>query len=134
MMDNDFHAAILAAEFPGLVNQERERRILTTTLLQAGDYGPIPVSGDPTTQLNLLALKDTARDLKAAGVTGAVIPFRDAENVSHMLTADQVIALVDAGKERVQAIYSASWAIKSMDPLPTDVAADELWPLPTGQA
>jgi len=128
MMDDDFHAAILAAEFPGLVNQERERRILMTKPLQSGDYGPIPVSGDPTTQLNLLALKDTARDLKAAGVTGAVIPLRDAENVSHMLTADQVIALVDAGKERVQAIYSASWAIKTMDPLPADVTDDSLWP------
>src|SRR5690606_33674627 len=101
---------------------------LMTTLFQARDYGSIPVSGDPTTQLNLLALKDTARDLKATGVSGAVIPFRDAENVSHMLTADQVIALVDAGKQRVQAIYSASWVIKSMDPPPADVTDDSLWP------
>src|SRR5690606_41721676 len=76
----------------------------------------------------------TRRSSDLAGVTAPIITFRDAENVSHLLTADQVIALVDAGKERVQAIYSASWAIKSMDPLPTDVAADELWPLPTGQA
>lgn len=116
------------------INTERDRRILDVSLLDAGDYGPMPVSGDPTTQLNLLALKDTARDLKAAMVTAAVIPFRDAENVDHLLTADQMIALVDAGKERVQSIYSASWAIKAMDPLPEDVTADELWPLPTRQA
>jgi hypothetical protein len=110
------------------VNDERERRILAVSTITVAGYGDIPVSGDATTQLNLLALKDTARDLKAAGVTAAVIPFRDAANEEHQLTADQVIGLVDAGKQRVQAIYSASWTIKAMDPLPADVTDDGLWP------
>lgn len=44
-----------------------------------------------------------------------------------MLTADQLIELVDAGKQRVQEIYSASWRIKAMDPIPEDVTDDALW-------
>lgn len=128
MTDDDLYEAGRRAEFPALVSAERDRRIEAVTDLAAGDYGAIPVTGDDKTQLNLLALKDTARDLKAAGVTAAIIPFRDADNVEHQLTAAQIIALVDAGKQRVQAIYSASWAIKAMDPLTTDWLDDALWP------
>lgn len=127
MIDHELYEEVRIREFPSLVNQERERRILLPTELEVTGYGIIPVSGDETTQLNLLALKDTARDLKAAGITAPIIPFRDALNNDHMLTADQLIELVDAGKQRVQEIYSASWRIKAMDPIPEDVTDDALW-------
>jgi hypothetical protein len=110
------------------VNRERDRRVAAGKSIAVPGYGDIPVDGSPTTQLNLLALKDTARDLKSAGVTDPVIPYRDAMNDQHLLTADQVIELVDAGKQYVQAIYSASWALKAMNPIPDDYAKDAYWP------
>ena len=109
------------------INAERDRRIAAGKTFTVSSYGDIPVSGDATTQLNLLALKDTARDLKVASVTAAVIPYRDADNAQHMLTADQIIELVDAGKSHVQMLYSASWTLKAMDPIPADFADDSYW-------
>lgn len=109
------------------VNAERDRRIMAGKTFTVTGYGDIAVSGDATTQLNLLALKDTARDLKAASVTAAVIPYRDADNAQHMLTADQIIELVNAGKTHVQMLYSASWTLKAMAPIPADFADDSYW-------
>lgn len=105
------------------INHERDRRILA-----GKDFGGIWVTGSDRDQLNLLALKDTARDLQAAGVTASVIPFRDGNNVEHALTADQIIDIANAGKAYVSAIYQASWALKAMDPIPQDVTNDALWP------
>lgn len=110
------------------VNAERDRRIRAGKVFSVSGHGDIAVPGDDRTQLNLLALKDTARDLKAANVTAPVIPFRDATDTEHALTADQVIQMVDAGKQYVQALYSASWAIKALDPIPTDYDDDARWP------
>ncbi|MCB1511067.1 MAG: DUF4376 domain-containing protein [Hyphomicrobiaceae bacterium] len=109
------------------VNRERDRRTLAGKTFTVTGYGDIPVAGDATSQLNLLALKDTARDLKAANVTAAVIPYRDAVNGQHQLTADQIIELVDAGKAQVQLLYSKSWALKAMDPIPRDFTDDSYW-------
>jgi hypothetical protein len=125
---NEIEAAWPLGPLASDINAERERRILAGKTFAITGYGDIPVDGRPTTQLNLLALKDTARDLKAANVTGAVIPFRDTENNQHMLSADQVIELVNVGKAYVQGLYSASWAIKLMDPVPDDFADDSHWP------
>lgn len=105
------------------VNRERKSRI------EVGkDFDGIWVTGSDRDQINLLALKDTARDLQAAGIDAAIIPFRDGNNTEHMLTAGQIIDLANAGKAYVSAIYQASWALKAMDPIPQDVNADEWWP------
>lgn len=105
------------------INAERDRRIVAGSVING-----IAVPGDQATQVNLLALKDTARDLKAADVTAPALPFRDAANVEHALTPDQMISLVDAGKLYVQQVYSASWALKAMEPIPADFANDSYWP------
>ena len=110
-------------ELARLINCERQRRI------EVGkDFGGIWVTGSDRDQVNLLALKDTARDLQAAGIDAPIIPFRDGNNVEHMLTAGQIIDLANAGKAYVSAIYQASWTLKAMDPIPQDVKSDVRWP------
>jgi hypothetical protein len=47
-------------------------------IVTVSGYCDIPVQG----QINLLALKDTARDMAGAGVTDPVIPFRNGDNVA----------------------------------------------------
>jgi hypothetical protein len=110
------------------INAERERRILTGTTVEIAGIGPVPLQGRPEDQINLLALKDTARDLKAAGVSAPVIPFRDGNNVIHMMTPDQMIEATDKGKLHVSAVYQAAWDLKAMEPIPADFADDKWWP------
>jgi hypothetical protein len=115
--------AIPADEASVLVNRERQRRI------EVGkDFGGVWVTGSDRDQVNLLALKDTAKDLQAAGIDAAVIPFRDGNNIEHILTAAEIIDLANAGKMYVSAIYQASWALKAMDPFPVDYTDDAYWP------
>lgn len=110
------------------INAERERRILVGAKVNIAGVGLVQLQGRPEDQINLLALKDTARDLKAAGVTAPIIPFRDGENIIRMFTADQMIEATDKGKMHVSAVYQAAWNLKAMDPVPADYASDTYWP------
>ncbi|WP_282609474.1 DUF4376 domain-containing protein [Pelagibius sp. Alg239-R121] len=62
---------------------------------------------------NLQALTTLAQVLDAAGETGAVITFVDAEDQAHSLTPNQMIALGVAVTQRVATIYAASWPKKA---------------------
>jgi hypothetical protein len=110
------------------VTAERDRRLNAGTIVTVTGYGDIPVQGRATDQINLIALGDTARDLKAAGVTGAVIPFRDGDDVIHQLTPDQMAEAVQKGKQAASAIYAAAWALKDAATVPADFASDSYWP------
>lgn len=110
------------------VNDERDRRLAIGATVEVEGYGPVPVQGRQADQTNLLALKDTARDLEEAGVTDAVIEFRDGANVLHLLTPAQMKDLANKGKAAASEIYSASWALKDNPPIPADYAADAYWP------
>lgn len=110
------------------VSAERDRRIALGHIVTLSSYGDIPVQGRPQDQINLLALKDTARDMVDAGVTEPVIPFRDGDNVHHLLTPAQMIEIADQGKRAASAIYAAAWALKAYAPIPEDFADDHHWP------
>ena len=116
------------ARLAAQVNAERDRRIMQGTTVTVTGLGDIPVQGRPVDQVNLMALADTARDLIAAGVTGAVIPFRDGDNALHDLTAAQMLEVSRKGKEAAAAIYAASWALKDGESIPADYADDTHWP------
>jgi hypothetical protein len=96
-------------------------------------YGDIPVQGGPGDQINMLALGATAQELIGAGVTAAVVPFRDASNTMHDLTPEQVAELVRKAKEAASAIYATSWDMKDgtgdfTGGIPADFTADTHWP------
>ena len=118
-----------AAKIAYDVNFERDRRIENGVTVNVTGLGAVPLQGRPQDQVNLLGLKDTAKELAAAGITAPIIPFRDALNVTHILTPAQLIEMVDKGKMWVSAMMQASWDIKAMDPIPQDFAADSYWPL-----
>nr|WP_290442940.1 DUF4376 domain-containing protein [Halomonas sp. OfavH-34-E] len=58
---------------------------------------------------NLLGLAIEARDLKAAGETGAVQEFRAASNTRYPLTPDETIALTDAALGHYKVLKARSW-------------------------
>jgi len=113
---------------PQQVNIERSRRLVEGSTISVTSYGEIPVQGRDQDQITILALEASAKDLKAAGVTTAAIPFRDRDNGSHMLTPDQTIELMAKAKQYAQAIYQASWALKDMTKIPEDYKDDKWWP------
>lgn len=110
------------------VTAERDRRLTEGTTVTVTGYGDIPLQGRSNDQINLIALSDTARDLIAAGVDSAVIPFRDALNAMHMLTPAQTKEMADKGKAAASAFYAAAWTLKDNTPIPSDFTDDKWWP------
>lgn len=115
------------AEAVAAISQERGRRLTNGVVIDVAGVGAIPVQGRERDQINMLALKDTARDLRDAGVTDAILAFRDGINVLHNLTPQQMIELVNGGKAAADHIWRASWALKDADPIPEDVTSDDHW-------
>lgn len=115
------------------INAERDRRINAGVTVSVTGYGDIPVQGREEDRINTLALKDTARDLIAAGITNPIVPFRDADNVLHVLTPAQTAELADKGKTAAAAIYQVAWAMKDGTApfeagIPDDFTDDKWWP------
>lgn len=111
------------------INSERRRRIEEGAEVSVTGYASaIHTQGRTEDQINYMALKDSAKDLVALGVTAPVIPFRDKTNTDHLLTPAQIIELVDKGKMWLSSVYQASWTIKALDPRPMDITDDQLWP------
>ncbi|PWE52251.1 hypothetical protein DEM27_31890 [Metarhizobium album] len=110
------------------INAEHDRRAATGRVFAVAGYGDVALEGSAGTQMVLLALKDTARDMVTAGYSAPVLLFTDRDNVDHHLTPEQVIALVDAGKIYMQALHAAKRALKAMEPIPADYADDQWWP------
>lgn len=110
------------------VNAEHDRRALAGKVFTVSGYGDIALEGGDRTQTVLLALKDTARDLLAAGITAPLLRFTDGDNITHNLTAAQTVELVDAGKAYMQALHNTKIDLKALDPIPSDFADDSRWP------
>jgi hypothetical protein len=109
-----------------LIDEERNRRIQAGHTFQV-DSMYIPLQGAPNDQINLIALKESAKEYAAAGITAPIIPFRDAMNTIHQLTPDQMVRLVNAGLGWVSGIYQKSWAMKDNFPRPMDYTNDMYW-------
>jgi hypothetical protein len=105
------------------VNQERTRRIVAGKTIDG-----IHVTGRDEDARNLTNLALAAQLRVASGDTATLTTFRDGDNVDHQLTPPQMLAVWQAASSYVSDLYSASWAIKAMDPLPEDVTSDHLWP------
>ena len=118
---------VLPLVTPDDVNAERDRRLAAGTTVEVDGLGQMALQGRDRDQTNMLGLKDAARDLRDAGVTDAVMVFRDADDVSHDLTPAQMIDMVSKGMAWFSATYQASWAIKALNPIPEDYCDDRWW-------
>lgn len=110
------------------INVEHGRRILAGKTFSITGYGNVHPAGDDRTQTVLLALDRNAQRLKAAGETRPVLRFTDGNSVTHDLTPDQIIELVDKGTAWMQDMHEAKRAIKGQSPIPGDYTADKHWP------
>lgn len=95
------------------VDAERDRRMA----LYLHDFGaPHGVLGlqlrDADDKANWLTLKDTARDLIAAGQGAALLPLRTTENVVLQLSAEQIVAVLGSMAAHGASVLAASWAHK----------------------
>lgn len=114
------------------INAERDRRIAAGHTFTLPGYGDIPLQGRLQDQINLQARLLAAQAAKQAGVTDPALVIRDAVNVNHMLTPDQMIALVMAGTAWVEATMQRSWDMKDgvapfEDGAPYDYATNEAY-------
>jgi len=115
---------------PAAVNTERERRIQKgVTVSLTGLAETVRILGTEKDQHLLHGRATVAMALKGAGDT-TTMPFRDADNVIHMLSLDQMIELFLKGATWVTAVYAASWALKdARNPIPWDFYKDSHgWP------
>lgn len=112
------------------VNAERDKRIMVGRDFTVSGYAnTIAVSGDTTTQTNLMALGLAAQARMAQGDLTTPTPYRDENNVIHQLTPPQVFELWSVGAAFVSLVYQASWAIKDdAAGLPADIPGDSRWP------
>lgn len=112
---------------------EMKRSEIATALanaLSAGMPYTMPDGSEDTVQMlaedrqNLLGLAIEARDLKAAGETGAVQAFRGLSNTRYPMKPDQVIALTDAALGHYKDLLQQSWDRK--DAIDAALADDTL--------
>ncbi len=115
-------AAAAEARKRAAVNAERARRIAAGKII-AG----VAIRGRDEDARNLTNLALAAQLRIASGDTASPTLFRDGNDVDHELTPPQVLSLWQQAAAYVSALYSASWAIKAMNPLPDDVTDDGLW-------
>ena len=75
---------------------------------------------DARDMLNIQGIVSKAQLLQAQGNTDPVIAFRDAENVTHMMTATQAIEFGETVADTISGLYQTKWAIE----LDIDALAD----------
>lgn len=115
------------------INTERDRRIAIGKTFTVTGYGEVALQGRIQDQVNLQARLIAAQAAKVLGVTGSLLVIRDANNVNHMLTPDQVIELVGDGSAWIEATMQVSWNMKDgvgsfVDGAPYDFGNDGYWP------
>jgi hypothetical protein len=109
------------------INAERERRISLGCVVNVGGVGAISIKGAAEDMRNLTNLGQIANMSIMAG-SSAPIYFRDNDNVMHALTPTQMSQLWQKAVYYVSLIYQASWEIKEMNPIPTDIDNEQYWP------
>lgn len=117
------------------VNIERDRRIEAGATFLVAGYGSIPLQGRLKDQINLQSRLIAAQGAKASGITDPILVLRDAADVNHMLTPDQMIELVTKGVDWIEATMQISWNMKDgVAPfeagIPPDYPDDAYWPQP----
>lgn len=129
----EHNAAMIKAPTSTAINSQRDKRIEKGTTISVTGYGDVPMTGRSSDQSIYLAMLLRAQGAKALGVTAAVHVFRDAANIVHNLTPDQVIEMVSGAMTWFESVMKISWAMKDgtgdfMGGIPLDYADDKHWP------
>lgn len=108
------------------VNAERTRRAGAGVSLTLAGRAAIPVQTREIDRANLLELQAEAAAMVAA-LDVSTIPFRDANNTAHDLTAAEVVLLAGAALAYIVALIRAGHTLKS-GAIPVDYTSDIHWP------
>jgi hypothetical protein len=109
------------------VNQERDRRWRGTVDCDLAGDGSLVIPADArndTDLRNIQAVTTAAQVI--AGTPDAVLKFRDANDVTHNLSPEEVIALGLIVQAHVQSFYEKAWALKDSIDSMTSVELDQL--------
>ena len=111
------------------VSAERERRLsLGCTVTLESGQGPIPVqTRDEVDHRNLLTLESQAMKAVISGAPQTQFFFRDAQDHTWTLTALEMMDMTAKVAAFGAGIFAKSWALKAMDPMPSNYQADEWW-------
>lgn len=111
------------------VSAERERRLsLGCTVTLSSGQGPIPVqTRDEVDHRNLLTLESQAMKAVIAGAPQTSFPFRDADDKTWNLTALEMMDMTAKVAAFGAGIFAKSWALKTMDPIPSDYATNDAY-------
>lgn len=109
-----------------LVNKERDRRILLPKelVLSSGKSFTVDMTGESRANIDSMVGASLAK--KALGLN-TTISFRDADNVDHDLTNDEIIEMGLLLVQSVEQLHIKSRAIKDMETIPSDYANNSHW-------
>lgn len=109
------------------VNAERDRRILLpkTVSLSTGKIFTCDI--DNGGRENIGDMDAAAKTKEALGDT-TLIPFRDANNVTHDLTNAEIMEMALQIFAKGSAIHVAGRTLKTMNPIPQNFTSDSYWP------
>ena len=109
------------------VNQERDRRWRGTVNCDLAGDGSLVIPADvrnDTDLRNIQAVTTAAQVI--AGTPDAVLKFRDANDVTHNLSPEEVIALGLIVQAHVQSFYEKAWVLKDSIDSMTSVELDAI--------
>lgn len=109
------------------VNQERDRRWRGTVDCDLSGDGSLVIPADArndTDLRNIQAVTTTAQVV--ADTPDAVLKFRDANDVTHNLSPEEVITLGLIVQAHVQSFYEKAWALKDSIDSMTSAELDQL--------
>lgn len=102
--------ALTAAKERGRHNVDVER---DGRIARGFTWNGIPVDTRDSRDFdNIGGLAQMAQQLAAMGDTSSTLPFRDADDVTHSLTPQEMMALGDAAFMHKSAHYAAAWDLK----------------------
>lgn len=113
--------------FSEKVNAERMARFHDGCVVRLDEKTAVVLTGDEETSKNLLGRVSAASIMIARGEASTLAPWRDAADVTHMLTPAQFQDLQLGSTQYVDALYAASWKIKAQGSSES-IAEDPLWP------
>lgn len=109
------------------VDLERERRIALPLTVAVPSAQSFQINMDGYSQRNLGGLASVGQYLVATQ-SAQTTAFRGYDDNTYTLTGADLVAMGLQVAQRIQAVYQKSWALKAMDPIPSDYTADSYWP------
>lgn len=116
------------------IKEEMQRRIdKGSAFAVRGVVDPIPVPGVQPYREIINAKLTASQGFAAQGVTDPIVLFRDGNNINHMLTPQQMIALCIQSMRYYEGVNKVYWDMKDgvgdfASGIPADFSNDEYWP------